>query len=389
MEGEIDSADHQLLIDASSNSEEHPVIFDRIEMETPAATPSPLPMNYTTVATSVPAGETVDDASDSLSYSESGWERKEHPFFYGNTSSVTTTPGSWVQLTFVGTGIWQITFNSAIRKYGRETTREITTHNFTLPDLELPIYQAPLLAHPELTYANAYIYNITLISGIMQLDFIRIAGNLAPFDSDDVQTIDQATSSQNGPDLKTIVIPSVAGAAFVLLAVGLATFLCKRHRKGRPPTFESDVCMVQGGEGGFVEPFYPVSIQSLIATSGSRTGKAGLHSIFLDQPGPLSPPTGYLPSSVGTESVALDDGNSNNQDYSRQDLSQMGQENEYEVEEGGLSLSHAELAKVFRRAEQLRLHNLHEGDRSGGSEELDPPLEALARQLAIRGVSTE
>ncbi|KAG8797960.1 hypothetical protein FRC16_008291 [Serendipita sp. 398] len=360
MEGEIDSADHQLLIDASSNSEEHPVIFDRIEMETPAATPSPLPMNYTTVATSVPAGETVDDASDSLSYSESAIPLE------GVVFSV-----------------------EAIRKYGRETTREITTHNFTLPDLELPIYQAPLLAHPELTYANAYIYNITLISGIMQLDFIRIAGNLAPFDSDDVQTIDQATSSQNGPDLKTIVIPSVAGAAFVLLAVGLATFLCKRHRKGRPPTFESDVCMVQGGEGGFVEPFYPVSIQSLIATSGSRTGKAGLHSIFLDQPGPLSPPTGYLPSSVGTESVALDDGNSNNQDYSRQDLSQMGQENEYEVEEGGLSLSHAELAKVFRRAEQLRLHNLHEGDRSGGSEELDPPLEALARQLAIRGVSTE
>ncbi|KAG8810567.1 hypothetical protein FRB91_003590 [Serendipita sp. 411] len=182
MEGEIGSADHQLLIDASSNSEEHPVIFDRIEMETPDNTPSPLPMNYTTVATSVPAGETVDDVSDSLNYSESGWERKEHPFFYGNSSSVTTTPGSWVQLTFVGTGIWVygaipvegVVFSvEAIRKYGRETTREITTHNFTLPDLEVPIYQAPLLAHSELTYANAYIYNITLISGSMQLDFIR------------------------------------------------------------------------------------------------------------------------------------------------------------------------------------------------------------------------
>ncbi|KAG8810566.1 hypothetical protein FRC18_003994, partial [Serendipita sp. 400] len=212
----------------------------------------------------------------------------------------------------------------------------------------------------------------------------RIAGNLAPFGSDDVQAIDQATPSQNGPELKTIVIPSVVGGTFVLLAVGLATFLCKRHRKGRPPTFESDVSMVQDGEGGFVEPFYSVSIQPPIATSGSRTGKAGLHSIFFDQPGPLSPPTGYSHSSVGIESMALDDGNSNNLDYSRRDLSQMGQENEYEVEDGGLSLSHAELAKVFRRAEQLRLHNLPEGDRSGDSEELDPPLEALARQLAIR-----
>ncbi|KAG8809796.1 hypothetical protein FRC17_003241 [Serendipita sp. 399] len=179
MDANLTSGDHQLLVDATG-SEEHPVIFDRVEALTIGS--SLVPTNYTTMASSLPAGTLVDDSDVLLRYSDSGWQRKEDPFCWENTLAVTSTPGSWLQVTFIGTGIWiygviplegTVVTIEALKKDGRETTRNTTMYNITRSDLDAPLYQAPLITQERLPYANAYAYNVTLISGSLQFDFMK------------------------------------------------------------------------------------------------------------------------------------------------------------------------------------------------------------------------
>ncbi|KAG9053462.1 hypothetical protein FS842_008172 [Serendipita sp. 407] len=112
----------------------------------------------------------------------SGWKHESNPFFLNSTSTVTTTPGAWIQVSFVGTGVWvygaiapegAVFRVEVIRKYGQETTRDVNIHNITRPGLEIPIYKAPLFTEPSLPHSNMYTYNITLISGTIQIDYIR------------------------------------------------------------------------------------------------------------------------------------------------------------------------------------------------------------------------
>ncbi|KAG8828959.1 hypothetical protein FRC18_009697 [Serendipita sp. 400] len=149
-----------------------------------------------------------------------------------------------------------------------------------------------------------------------------------------------------------------------------------------------------------VEPFYASNYPS--SSSHSRSAKSAhaySDASSASAPPPLPPPsTSYWDRSALTGSststsrisnpmtnvITLLDSDGGRRNDNRNDGDRpSGEENP------AMSLSHSDLARVFRRAEELRLGN----GGSGGDREsadraletnggLEPPLEALARQLA-------
>ncbi|KAG8802169.1 hypothetical protein FRC17_006476, partial [Serendipita sp. 399] len=165
--------DHQLVVDISA-SQTDPVIVDGVLLLN-----TTIFSEHYTLTSSAP-GMLMDNDDELVTYSDVGWQRQHDPFFAGETSSITSTPGAWFQLTFTGSGIWvygaipvegTVFSVEVIKKDGREDTRAITTYNVTRPGLDIPLYQAPLLDQKGLAYATAYVYKFTLLSGTFMIDF--------------------------------------------------------------------------------------------------------------------------------------------------------------------------------------------------------------------------
>ncbi|KAG8770057.1 hypothetical protein FRC15_004259, partial [Serendipita sp. 397] len=266
MEGNITLGDHQLLVDISASGGV-PVVFDRIEVvvESPPISPE----NYTVAAVSLPAGATADDVSPLIEYSDFGWKHDHDGLFWNNTATATSTPGAWTQVTFVGTGIWlygaisvegSVFSVEMIRKYGQEVTRNVTVYNVTQPDLDISIYQAPLFEQPNLPYANAYTYKFTLISGQLQLDFVRVLGSIMSSDFENIGTTSSTTATPpSDSDTNKIVIPLVSTLFAVLLLGILCFFLGRRYLQRR--RFARGLSSQNGMETTIptIEPFYVVS----------------------------------------------------------------------------------------------------------------------------------
>ncbi|KAG8848514.1 hypothetical protein FRB91_010747 [Serendipita sp. 411] len=404
MEGNITLGDHQLLVDISASGAV-PVVFDRVEIVVDA--PPSRPDSYTSLASSLPAGATADDVSPLIEYSNSGWQHELNGLFWNNTVVTTSTPGAWAQITFVGTGIWLYGAISVegfvfsvetIKKYGEEVARNATVYNVTRPDLDIPIYQAPLFTQPNLPYANAYTYKFTLLSGKLQLDFFRVLGSIVPSNFESIETT--TASHPSDSNANKIVIPIIT-TIFGAVLLGILCFLSgrrqfRKRRSGQSLSSQNEKKTMTLA----VEPFYASNYPS--SSSHSRSAKSAhaySDASSASAPPPLPPPsTSYWDrsaltgSSTSTSRISnptanvitlLDSDGGRRNDNGHDGDRRSGEENL------AMSLSHSDLARVFRRAEELRMGN---GGSGGAREsagavletngELEPPLEALACQLA-------
>ncbi|KAG8808418.1 hypothetical protein FRC17_003961, partial [Serendipita sp. 399] len=256
VENMITLGDHQLLVLISSDQDL--VVFDRLDFWFPSD--SPTPTNHSMVASSAPAGEIVDDTSDLLQYSHSGWEQGYGPFFWNESFSATATTGASIQ-TFIIRIYGAISAEGAvfsveaIRKYGQETTRNVTRHTIESQEIDVPIYKAPIFVDQDLPYSNMYTYNITLLAGKLQIDYVRIVGKVVPTDFETVETSGPVTSYDPTPsslDYKAVVISAACGTALVVSLVIGALLFCKRYYGERVPLNGSQSEQEKG-----IEPFYP------------------------------------------------------------------------------------------------------------------------------------
>ncbi|KAG8814669.1 hypothetical protein FRC17_001012 [Serendipita sp. 399] len=381
---------YQLVVDITA-SEDDPVILDRIQIFTNDLTPD----EWSDAASLSGLWTLIDDNDELVTYSKLDWQQAQQPLFVNGTVSVTNTPGAWVQLTFTGSGIWVLGAISVegtvfsvevVKKYGREVTRNITTHNVTRPGLDIPLYLTKLFVETDLPYANAYSYNFTLISGTMMIDFIGVDGVPVPAGAGDVWSVAMPLPTSNNLNLR-IVIPAVLCALVVAVLVGFASlFLCKRYLSRRRHRLGLATDMLEKRKEETVQPFRAISTPSSNACE-SRTTKGSLLQIR------YANSQHHHSSSSNTTTISLDDsvdsthpissaqGQSDSAYSESQGPSIRLPPGDYGTEDGEpLSLSHADLAKVFRRAEKLR-----QSDDGGESDALEPHLETLARQLANRG----
>ncbi|KAG8814668.1 hypothetical protein FRC17_001011 [Serendipita sp. 399] len=382
--------DHQLVVDITA-SEDDPVIFDIALVSTSGPTFD----EWNEAASPSGVWTLTDTANEPVTYSNFGWQHTQQPFFVNETASVTSTPGAWVQLTFSGSGIWVLgsipvegTMFSVevVKNYGREVTRNITTHNITRPGLDIPLYQTNLFVEKGLPYANAYSYNFTLISGTMMIDLMRVDGVPVPAGAGNIWT-EPTPPPSTTPNLR-IIIPSALCALVLAVLVGLASFfLYKRYHLRRPHRLGLGIGMLERKKEEIVQPFRE-AYKPPSNTNESRSTKGSNPQIHYS-----NSQQQHL-SSRNTTTNSLDDslasthpissalGQSGFADSEFQESSIRLPLGDYGTEDGEpLSLSHADLAKVFRRAERLRLS---END-SGESNALEPQLETLARQLADSG----
>ncbi|KAG8814559.1 hypothetical protein FRC17_001076 [Serendipita sp. 399] len=215
--------DHQVVLDISA-SEDDPVEISSLCVPVDAG---PL-ADYTAEATH--PGVLMNENDTMVTYSDVGWRHEHDPFFVGKTFAVTSTPGAWVQLAFIGTGIWvyggipvegTVFSLEVVKKYGREVTRSISIHNVTRSGLDIPLYQAPLLRETDLPYANAYIYKLTLISGTFLIDFFGVNGKAVSADIGDIHTYDQEVVTRSSPiPTPMIVVVSAVSAESYLYSSG-------------------------------------------------------------------------------------------------------------------------------------------------------------------------
>ncbi|KAG8805264.1 hypothetical protein FRC17_005599 [Serendipita sp. 399] len=377
MDAEVALEDHQLLVNISA-SEENPAIFNWLGVLDNDAADGP---GYGSIEPAfVPHGVIMDDPNELLEYSDSGWQHIRDWFSYEDTTSITSKPGAWMQVAFSGKSIWVygripvegVVFSlEVIKKYGPVPSRNVTIYNLTRSDLDVPIYRFPLLAHKDLEYANAYSYNITLISGTLAIDFVGVDGKLVPSNFGDIHSTDRVDPPQpiqTAFDPK-VVIPVVFGVTFALLLCALSFFLFKRYRARRTLRLgfgidepgECDKPIVQSSHPSFIGPAHIIPTLTRYPRSSSSCLTSNNNSTF-------------------AESMSSGPERTSSPDLESQDPSRMSRE-EYVMEDGEpLSLSHADLATVFRRAEELRSRGPQEGEATLG--ELEPHLEALARQLA-------
>ncbi|KAG8814560.1 hypothetical protein FRC17_001077 [Serendipita sp. 399] len=379
--------DHQVVVDISA-SEDDPVIVGDIAF---SDVNGPL-VDYTADATY--PGVLIDDNDELVTYSDVGWQRKRDPYFVGETSSMASTPGAWVQLAFTGSGIWvygaipvegTVFSLEVIKKYGREVTRSITIHNVTRPGLDIPLYQAPLLKERDLPYANAYVYKLTLISGSLLIDFFGVDGYADPAKAGDIQASDQGVVMWPHAlaNVKVVILSVViCGVAFTLL-VGVALFILYRRYRIGWRSLDFSIELTQRKPEDVIQSF-PVISTELSRTYGDRKTKGRLPHVYSailhHSPSSSSHQTSRSrDDSTATYSILSASSQSGSRDLESQEPSEMSL-GIYGTEEAGepLSLSHADLARVFRRAEQLRFGS------DGRSEGLESQLEALSRQLANR-----
>ncbi|KAG8823520.1 hypothetical protein FRC17_009301 [Serendipita sp. 399] len=408
---------HELLVDISA-TEDNPVIFDRVEV---LGSYSP-EIDYS-MEDDVPS-TFVDNDNDLVTYSggSNTWKHQHDPFFVISTASVTSTPGAWVQIALTGTGIrvygaipveGTVFSVELVTKYGSEYIRNVTTRTITRPGGEVPIYRTILFAERGLAYANAYAYKLILISGTLMVDFIdrgkkaesnvgvimvRVDGIAVPADVGDTRTIASVPLYDSFGPNPGVILLSVTGVLVFLLPFGVAYCLCKRYRLRRPgsgpglghrPRFGISVEKIERKQEDVVQPFHvhAGSTLPLPSTSEGSTIKGPFLRILLRQPPSSSSSpsllhqTSYLHSdSALTGSASSSAALSQSTDLQEPYESRLG--DHYELEDGEpMSLSHADLARVFRRAEQLRFLD---DDARNGDGELEPQLEALARQLASR-----
>ncbi|KAG8808419.1 hypothetical protein FRC17_003962, partial [Serendipita sp. 399] len=407
MEGPLVDGDHQLVVKATALGEDL-VVFDRVELR--YAQNTSVAENYSTMAHSVPPAALVEDTFDLLQYSDSGWQRHRDPFFWSNTSSVSNTPGSSVQISFVGTGIWLfgsipvegVAFHvETIKKYGQETTRNVTTYNITRPGLDIPLYQAALFAMPSLPYTNMYTFNVTLISGTLQIDFFRIVGKAVPLDFAEVVPSDPITPpTTTPPSNQRIIIPVVCVAVFALV-VGAGVLLRRKYFSKRIWSFgASQTTLIQSSQEKAVDPFpHSKSTDQSLRSTERRPAKGFFMRTYPDSTHPsthstLSALTSGIENSSFVVSSAIPTTGVAASSSSMEPFRLQGEDGGLRWEDGEeesepLSLSHSDLARVFRRAEQLRRNATeNENAESDGSPELEPALESLAAQLASRELLT-
>ncbi|KAG9053460.1 hypothetical protein FS842_008170 [Serendipita sp. 407] len=385
MEGPLVSGDHQLLFNVSTSGEDL-VVFDRLDIL--ASRNTSIPANYSIVATSVASTALIDDTSTLLEYSDSGWDHKQDPLFWGNTSSATRTPGAWVQISLVGTGLWvygtipvegSVFSVEVVKKYGQETTRNVTTHNVMRPGLDVPLYQAPLFVESSLSYANMYKYNITLLSGSLNIDFIRVIGKLVPSDFDDFDTSGVVTSTEStrSPLDESAIIPIVCIVPLIILG-GVWVLLYRKGYLRRSKTFgASRTKTVEKDDDPVIEPFYFESSNG--HSQLTRLTKGSSRRLSDSVPfGPPSSSMSLIDSSYFTIPVS---GAPTLITSAAAEATVLRLRPSHPEEEGDqtLSLSHSDLARVFQRAEELRRNGGNHGSTDSG---LDPPLESLARRLA-------
>ncbi|KAG8823518.1 hypothetical protein FRC17_009298 [Serendipita sp. 399] len=334
--------DHQLMVDISA-SEENPVVFNMILIVDAIDSSHMWDQNPYTDILFTPHGVITDDTNESLVYSSFGWRNDRNWFSYEDTTSITTEPGAWMELAFSGRGIWifgripveGVVFRvEAVKKYGSESSRNVTIYDLTRTELDEPIYRVPLLADTNLAYAGAYIYNITLISGMLAIDFVgRYRARKVLHPGFGIDKLKEADKDMDRPSHAILVQSSHVGA--------------------------------NGTTKGFQSRFNPATFRHPRPSSSHPITLSHGTSTLASSLSPVSSQSGF----PDTES---------------QNLSRL-QPAEYTTEDGEpLSLSHADLAKVFRRAEELRSRSLRENGAAAVTleEELEPHLETLARQLA-------
>ncbi|KAG8823519.1 hypothetical protein FRC17_009299 [Serendipita sp. 399] len=404
VENSVTLGDHQLFVHISSD--QNLVVFDRIDFWFPSNYPTPT--NHTIFASSVSAGATVDDTSDLVQYSHSGWEHGRDPFFWNETFSSTATTGASIQISFLGTGIWiygaisvegTVFSVETIRKYGREDIRNVTRHTIESQGIDVPIYKAPIFVDQNLPFSNMYTYNITLLAGKLQIDYVRVAGKVVPSDFDTVVEtsvpITPYDSTPSSLDYKAVVISAACGTVFAFVLAIATLLFCKKYG-GQISFSDSHGSQGQNGQKTRVEPFYPDCINESPSLSRKAKGKFTQDfSLLRSGSGPSNLPSSSTISISQWDDSLITTSSSSSPtvtvaiaSISGGQPSAVGENSlQGELGEHGLSLSHADLARLFERAEELRLI-ASEGrglDRDG--KELEPPLENLARQLATRSPS--
>ncbi|KAG8805038.1 hypothetical protein FRC17_005760 [Serendipita sp. 399] len=386
VETEVDN--HQLVVDITA-SEDDPVILDRVQIFTKDLRY----ILYNDAASSSGMWILIDDDNEPVTYSNLGWQQARQPSFVNGTVSVTSTPGAWFQLSLAGSGIWVVgaipvegtVFSVEVKKYGCEVTQRITTHNVTRPGTAIELYQTNLFVEKDLTNKIAYSFNFTLISGTMMIDFIGVDGVLGPAGAGDIWIVSMPPSSAT-PNLR-IIIPSALCALVFAVLVGVTSFLLyNRYRLRRPYRLGLGIDMLEKRKEEIVQPFReaytpPSNISESKMSKGSTFR---IHDANSQQ---------HHPPSSSSTTISLNDSLASAHTIlsAPRRPSFVGSEfqessirlplGDYGTEDGEpLSLSHVDLARVFGRAEKLRL-----GDHGGEINELEPQLETLARQLANGG----
>ncbi|KAG8812512.1 hypothetical protein FRC17_002004 [Serendipita sp. 399] len=395
----VPQGDHQLMVDISA-SEENPVIFNMILIVDSIDSSQLWDQNPYTDILFTPHGVITDDTNESLIYSSFGWRSDRNWFSHEDTTSITTEPGAWMELAFSGRGIWifgkipveGVVFRvEAVKKYGSESSRNVTIYDLTRTELDEPIYYVPLLADTNLAYAGVYVYNITLISGMLAVDFVGVDGKLVSSNYGDPHSTERVESpqpTQAADDPKRVMIPVICVLTVALLLCVASLFLFRRYRarKVLHPGFGID--KLKETDEDMDRPSHAILVQSSHngANGTTKRSQSRFQSAAFRYPGPSSSSHPTTPSH-GTSTLAssMSTGSSHSRfpDTESQNLSRL-QPAEYTTEDGEpLSLSHADLAKVFRRAEELRSRSRRENGAAAVTlEELEPHLEALAQQLA-------
>ncbi|KAG8814667.1 hypothetical protein FRC17_001010 [Serendipita sp. 399] len=386
VETEVDN--HRLVVDITA-SEDDPVILDRVQVFTKDLTY----ILYNDAASSSGVWTLIDDDDERVTYSNLGWQQARQPFFVNGTVSVTSTPGAWFQLTFAGSGIWVVgaipvegtVFSVEVKKYGCEVTRSITTHNVTRPGSAIELYQTNLFVEKDLTNKIAYSFNFTLISGTMMIDFIGVDGVFGPAGAGDIWIVSMPPSSVT-PNLK-IIIPSALCALVFAVLVGVASFLLyNRYHLRRPYCLGLGINILERRKEEITQSFreaytQPSNINESKPSKGSTFRIRDANYQRHCPPSSSSTTISLNDSLASTHIISSDLGQSGFVDSESQEPSIRLPLGDYGTEDREpLSLSHVDLARVFGRAEKLRL-----GDDGGEINELEPQLETLARQLANRG----
>lgn len=351
------------------------------------------PSTFGQSALDVPVGNVIDDQSPMLRYSP-GWSQTPPVFSetlaWNQTSTSTVNKGSWVEITFAGTGIWffgstglwDVHLDIAMTEYTASGIHTRHSEHVIQRDrsAERQLFQAPLFNETNLAWTMARTYRITLISGFIALDYIRLQGNAI-----DPPQIDSVFRSSTR-NLTPFIVGGSCALGVVLLSILVYLFFRIRRRR-RNNLVGKEV----GPRAPTRESFYaghpltaPCDLQN------KKRAQQSEHSLWVTFDGIDSQTQGsmHTPTYSSTENSAfISRGQASEETYPRTSDSPQSSARILEdatttttTEGQALQLSHEDLARVFQRAKELK--SMSSLGKLPASNESDGPLERLARSLA-------
>ncbi|CAG7848216.1 SubName: Full=Uncharacterized protein {ECO:0000313/EMBL:CCA74694.1} [Serendipita indica DSM 11827] len=373
-----DTADHQFTFRAEATPERPVLIeFGSNSSDWHAAS---FGMDASELAN---ATANADDSSAFLYYS-SGWIHANtvDQLSWNSTNSVTTSKGSWVEVKFSAETIWFFgetgLYDARLNVTITDESGQIVRSNEHLSNGDvrryIPLVQSPIFSETGLSSKRTYRCRVTLLTGRLALDYIRLSGMDATFldvvGDSSVPRIDASTKLR-------IIIPLIIGS----LMLGVLLYVLLR-RKRSPKAQTRHIGEELGSRAGTIRSFHAPTMSTVVVES---------QYVKMLQQGGYSGWTTFTGSDTSSRPVSeespFDDRHRVEMDHSTIDYP--SEPSTYLNEENGdedtreldlYQLSQKDLERAHQRAKEIQALRID-------GESIDPTyssdrIEMLARQLA-------